>query len=70
MPDDLVIDTHAALKQHIAALEEENTTLLAKFVRKPYITQPHYHFLQADSYTTLVCTPSFEKVKQFAGLLV
>ena len=45
MPDDLVIDTHAALKQRIAALEEENTTLLAKFVRKPYVTQPHYCFL-------------------------
>jgi len=45
MSDDLVIDTHAALKRRIAALEEENTTLLAKFVRKPYVTQPHYSLL-------------------------
>ena len=45
MPDNLVIDTHAALKRCIATLEEENTTLLAKFVRKPYVAQPHYCLL-------------------------
>ena len=40
-----VPEVNAALKRHIAALEEENTQLLSKMIKTPYVID---HYVQAD----------------------